>query len=76
MIGLKCTIYRYKLDLSKGYYGAAGTSLRIGLFGCNAVPEKVDFVLKAVQDGIKYLQSQSKILKSDDDVMQCYQKLV
>jgi len=42
------------LDLGSGYFGSANTSLRVGMFGCNATPAKVNFVAKVVGEAVTH----------------------
>ncbi|XP_031840419.1 alanine-glyoxylate aminotransferase [Nomia melanderi] len=45
----------YKVEISKGLGPTVGKILRIGLLGINARPEKVDLVLRALDEGLKHV---------------------
>ncbi|XP_076760798.1 alanine-glyoxylate aminotransferase [Xylocopa sonorina] len=44
---------KYKVEISRGLGPTAGKILRIGLLGINAAPEKVDLVLRVLDDVLK-----------------------
>ncbi|CAL7935601.1 unnamed protein product [Xylocopa violacea] len=44
---------KYKVEISRGLGPTVGKILRVGLLGINAAPEKVDLLLRALDDGLK-----------------------
>ncbi|KAG6797742.1 serine--pyruvate aminotransferase, mitochondrial [Apis mellifera caucasica] len=51
---------KYKVEISRGLGPTVGKFLRIGLLRVNATPEKVDLVLRGLDEGLKYA-SESKL---------------
>lgn len=45
--------FRYSLEIGGGLGPTAGKIWRIGLMGSNANPEKVDFMLKVLQEALE-----------------------
>lgn len=46
--------FRYKVEISRGLGPTVGKVFRIGLLGVNATSEKVDLVLRGLDEGLKY----------------------
>lgn len=48
------------MEIGRGLGPNEGKILRIGLLGINATPNKVDLILRALDDALRYV-SQSKL---------------
>ncbi|XP_071878367.1 alanine-glyoxylate aminotransferase [Bombus fervidus] len=46
---------KYKVEISRGLESTEGKILRIGLLGINATPKKVDLILRALDDALRYV---------------------
>ncbi|XP_029032557.1 alanine--glyoxylate aminotransferase [Osmia bicornis bicornis] len=51
---------KYKVEISRGLGPTVGKILRVGLLGINATPKKVDLLLRALDEGLRYAR-QSKL---------------
>jgi len=49
---------RHRVDVGDGYYRSSSRALRIGTFGPNATPVKVDFIIQVVSKALDVLMAQ------------------
>ena len=54
-------LFRYKVEISGGLGPTANKVFRIGLMGQNATPEKVDLVLKVLEEGLESVGYKAKL---------------
>lgn len=58
--------FRHEIELGIGIGPTGGKALRIGFLAQNAKPALVDFVVNALEDGIKHCRLKNKSCSSDN----------